>query len=117
MHFDFSAYKGKMDFVFIDGDHHYESVLKDSATAFELLKDDHSIIAWHDYTNGPETIRWEVFHGILTGCDVLLLVAWLAAWGSAALRHPMARRGSGFSPEKAGVRPPRTHCFSTAGRR
>ena len=62
--FDFSPYKGKIDFVFIDGDHHYESVLKDSKTAFSLLKDDNSIIVWHDYTNGPETIRWEVFRGI-----------------------------------------------------
>ena len=53
-----------MDLVFIDGDHHYESVLKDSATAFSLLKDSGSIIVWHDYTNGPETIRWEVFRGI-----------------------------------------------------
>ncbi len=62
--FNFSPYQHKMDLVFIDGDHHYESVLKDSATAFSLLKDQNSIIVWHDYTNGPETIRWEVFRGI-----------------------------------------------------
>jgi len=65
--FDFSAYQNKMDLVFIDGDHHYESVLKDSKTAFSLLKDNSSVIVWHDYTNGPETIRWEVFHGIWEG--------------------------------------------------
>ncbi|MCX6183343.1 MAG: class I SAM-dependent methyltransferase [Bacteroidetes bacterium] len=62
--FDFAPYHKKMDLVFIDGDHHYDSVLKDTQTAFSLLKDDNSIIVWHDYTNGPETIRWEVFRGI-----------------------------------------------------
>ncbi|MFM7023205.1 MAG: class I SAM-dependent methyltransferase [Flavobacteriales bacterium] len=62
--FDFAPYRKKMDVVFIDGDHHYESVLKDSATAFSLLKDDSCVIVWHDYTAGPETIRYEVFRGI-----------------------------------------------------
>jgi hypothetical protein len=62
--FDFTPYRNKMDLVFVDGDHHYESVLQDSKTAFSLLKDTSSIIVWHDYTNGPEVVRWEVFRGI-----------------------------------------------------
>ncbi len=62
--FDFSPFKNKIDLVFVDGDHHYESVLKDTATAFSLLKNNQSIIVWHDYSAGPEMIRWEVFRGI-----------------------------------------------------
>jgi hypothetical protein len=65
--FDFSSFQNKIDLVFVDGDHHYESVLKDTATAFSLLKNDASIIVWHDYTAGPEIIRYEVFRGIWEG--------------------------------------------------
>ena len=53
--------------VFIDGDHHYESVKKDTETAFRLLKSDRSIIVWHDYGLDPETIRWDVMEAILDG--------------------------------------------------
>ena len=67
MTFDFSAHQGKYDMVFIDGDHHYDSVKKDTETAFKLLKDDRSIIVWHDYGLDPETIRWDVLAAILDG--------------------------------------------------
>jgi predicted O-methyltransferase YrrM len=66
--FDFKDHYGRYDLVFIDGDHHYESVRKDTETAFKLIKDSSSIIVWHDYAREPETIRWEVFEGILDGC-------------------------------------------------
>ena len=65
--FDFVPYFGKYDMVFIDGDHHYESVKKDTETAFKLLKGDRSIIVWHDYGLDPETIRWDVMGAILDG--------------------------------------------------
>ena len=65
--FDFAPHFGKYDMVFIDGDHHYESVKKDTETAFRLLKNDHSIIVWHDYGLDPETIRWDVMAAILDG--------------------------------------------------
>jgi hypothetical protein len=65
--FDFGPYKNKMDLVFIDGDHHYDAVKKDTEKAFDLLKDEDSIIIWHDYAFNPETVRWDVFRGILDG--------------------------------------------------
>ncbi|MCE3258822.1 MAG: class SAM-dependent methyltransferase [Bacteroidetes bacterium] len=65
--FDFSPYKNKYDLVFVDGDHHYKSVVNDTKIAFDLLKDDKSVIVWHDYGNGTETVRWEVLLGILDG--------------------------------------------------
>jgi len=68
--FDFSALQRKIDLVFVDGDHHYESVLKDTQTAFSLLKNDAAMIVWHDYTAGPEIIRYEVFHGIWEGTPI-----------------------------------------------
>lgn len=65
--FDFSAFQQKIDLVFIDGDHHYESVKSDTQNAFKLLKDKSSIIVWHDYGNNPGDIRWDVLRGILEG--------------------------------------------------
>lgn len=46
--YDFSKYYGKMDLVFVDGDHSYGSVLKDSETAFKLAAPG-ALIVWHDY--------------------------------------------------------------------
>ena len=66
--FDFKSLNTKFDMVFVDGDHHYEGVKKDTQTAFEIIKSDASILVWHDYAASPETIRWDVMKGILDGC-------------------------------------------------
>ncbi|PCJ25298.1 MAG: hypothetical protein COA97_08225 [Flavobacteriales bacterium] len=65
--FDFSPYYNKCDVVFIDGDHQYKSVLNDTKIAFKLLKDEKSIIVWHDYARNPGKIRWDVLRGIYNG--------------------------------------------------
>ena len=65
--FDFSPYEGRYDMVFIDGDHHRDAVRKDTQTAFRLLRDEKSVIVWHDYGYDPETIRWSVLSAIWEG--------------------------------------------------
>jgi hypothetical protein len=65
--FDYNSLNQKFDLIFIDGDHHYESVKNDTTNAFKLLKDENSIIIWHDYGNDPSDIRWDVLRGILDG--------------------------------------------------
>jgi len=65
--FDYSSLNQKFDLLFIDGDHHYESVKNDTTNAFKLLKDENSIIVWHDYGNNTNDIRWDVLRGILDG--------------------------------------------------
>ncbi|MDQ3049213.1 MAG: class I SAM-dependent methyltransferase [Bacteroidota bacterium] len=65
--YDYQSLKNKFDLVFVDGDHHYESVRTDTKNAFTLLKDAHSVIVWHDYGNDPSDIRWDVLRGILDG--------------------------------------------------
>ena len=66
--FDFQSLQQKFDLIFIDGDHHYESVRSDTANAFRLLKDERSMIVWHDYSHTPSSgIRWDVVRGILDG--------------------------------------------------
>lgn len=65
--YDYKSLQKKFDLVFIDGDHHYESVLSDTKNAFSLLKDEHSVIVWHDYGHTPNDIRWDVLRGILDG--------------------------------------------------
>jgi predicted O-methyltransferase YrrM len=67
LRFDYKAHEKQYDLVFIDGDHHYESVKSDTANAFRLLKDEHSIIVWHDYGHDPQDVRWDVLRGILDG--------------------------------------------------
>jgi hypothetical protein len=66
--FDFSPYMGKMDMVFIDGNHHYQSVKNDTKVAFDLIKNENSIIVWHDYSSDTVKVRWDVLAGIIDGC-------------------------------------------------
>lgn len=63
--FDFKSLGKKFDLIFIDGDHNFEFVKNDTAKMFELLKDERSVIVWHDYGTTPEDIRWDILHGIL----------------------------------------------------
>ncbi len=65
--FDYSEFHGKMDVVFVDGDHTYEGVKNDTEKAISLLRNEDSVIVWHDYAHNPDTVRWEVFQGILDG--------------------------------------------------
>lgn len=66
--FDFKSPGMKFDLVFIDGDHHYQSVVNDSRNVLEYLIHDHSVIVWHDYAWNPEMIRYETFAAILDAC-------------------------------------------------
>ena len=65
--FDFTSLKGNCDLVFIDADHEWKGVSVDTANAFDLLRDDRSIIVWHDYGKDYETVNWQVLRGILDG--------------------------------------------------
>jgi predicted O-methyltransferase YrrM len=64
---DYAPYAGQCDLVFIDADHTYESVRADTRNAFPLLRNEDSIIVWHDYGFSPETVRWSVLAAILDG--------------------------------------------------
>ena len=68
--FDFSTLNNKYDVIFVDGDHTYDAVKSDSSTVFELLKDENSMIVWHDYGYNPETPRYSVIAAILDGLPV-----------------------------------------------
>jgi predicted O-methyltransferase YrrM len=65
--FDYASLRGKFDLVFIDGDHYDLSVCSDTRHAFALLRDENSMIVWHDYAYSPGSIRWSVLAGILDG--------------------------------------------------
>ncbi len=65
--FDFSGLGGPYDLIFIDGDHRYEMVKKDTESVFRHLVHDNSMVVWHDYGFSPEKIRNEVYAGILAG--------------------------------------------------
>lgn len=66
--FDYRPYLETCDLVFIDGDHSYEGVRSDTENAFRLLRDDRSVIVWHDYMRTAETdIVWGMFAGLLDG--------------------------------------------------
>jgi len=67
LNFDFSTLEQKFDLIFIDGDHHAAAVASDTHNVLPLLKDDNSMIVWHDYATSPEKVRWAVLAGILDG--------------------------------------------------
>jgi len=64
--FDLTPYKKQFDMVFIDGNHTYDYVKNDTKIALELLKDENSIIAWHDYLILGD-VNKNVLSGILDG--------------------------------------------------
>lgn len=67
--FNYAALGGTFDLVFVDGDHAYEAVKADTRNVFGLLRDERSVIVWHDYGRTTETVRWSVLAGILDGSD------------------------------------------------
>ncbi len=64
---DYSQLAGQFDLVFIDGDHSKNGVEIDTSNAFQLLRDENSMIVWHDYGRTPEEVRWPTLAGILDG--------------------------------------------------
>ena len=68
--FDFTKLYKKYDFIFVDGDHTYNAVKSDSANVFKLLKDENSVIIWHDYGYNPEAPRHSVIAAILDSIPV-----------------------------------------------
>jgi predicted O-methyltransferase YrrM len=66
--FDYTPYLGTCDLVFIDGDHSYDGVRSDTERAFRLLRDDRSVIVWHDCMRTSELdVQWGVVAGLLDG--------------------------------------------------
>ncbi len=65
--FNYAGLNKKFDVIFIDGDHHYESVKSDTANVFKHLVHDNTIVIWHDYGYDPVTPRPEVMSAILDG--------------------------------------------------
>ena len=57
--FDFSKFKDKMDFVFIDGAHTYEYTKNDTEKALEITKNK-GVLVWHDFNHlyWPETVKF-----------------------------------------------------------
>ena len=64
MNFDYTPYKKQFDLVFIDGNHTFRYVKNDTKIALELIKDENSVIVWHDYILGGEMNK-EVLAGML----------------------------------------------------
>ncbi|MBK9673337.1 MAG: class I SAM-dependent methyltransferase [Bacteroidetes bacterium] len=65
--YDFTKLEKQFDLIFVDADHEYEGVKIDTQNAFKLLKNENSIIVWHDYGKSTENINWPVFAGIMDG--------------------------------------------------
>jgi hypothetical protein len=65
--FNYSMLGEGFDLVFIDGDHSRNGVTIDTRHIFTILRDQQSVIVWHDYGHSPETVRWDVLAGILDG--------------------------------------------------
>jgi predicted O-methyltransferase YrrM len=65
--FDFTSPGHPFDLIFIDGDHHYDTVKNDTEQVFSHLVHERSVVVWHDYGFHPDRIRFEVMAAILDG--------------------------------------------------
>lgn len=65
--FDYNSLNKKYDVIFIDGDHSTNGVKTDTKNAMKLLKDESSIIIWHDCSFSYSDIRFDVIQGIMLG--------------------------------------------------
>jgi hypothetical protein len=65
--YDFSSLNKKFDIIFIDADHSYEAVKKDTKNAFKILKDESSIIIWHDYGRSFNLKNWNTIAAMIDG--------------------------------------------------
>jgi predicted O-methyltransferase YrrM len=70
--FNYTDLNLKFDLIFIDGDHHYEAIVKDTRNMLKYLCHSGSIVVWHDYTYTPESIRYETLAAILGACPAEL---------------------------------------------
>ena len=61
------ASAGPFDLIFIDGDHRYEAVRRDTARVFAHLVGPSTVVVWHDASRQPGQPRWEVLAGLLDG--------------------------------------------------
>lgn len=68
--FDLSPYLASCDCIFIDGDHSYEAVKRDTQRMLSLRRDEQSILIWHDAKSDTEYPRFEVLRGIYEGLPV-----------------------------------------------
>ncbi len=65
--FDYESLDKKFDLIFVDADHSYEGVLRDTQKVYPLLRDQDSVLVWHDYAYYPEDVRYSVLRAILDG--------------------------------------------------
>ena len=65
--FDFSQFGPYFDLIFIDGDHSPEAIRDDTRAAFSVLRNENSVIVWHDYALTPESVNWPTLEGIRQG--------------------------------------------------
>jgi len=96
-HFDFSTAGQPFDLVFIDGDHHHDSVVSDTRNVFSHLVHDRSIVVWHDYGFHPDKVRFEVMAGILDGAG---------AERSGRIYHVAHTKCAVFTGQEHASRPP-----------
>lgn len=64
---DFGQFGKYFDLVFIDGDHSVEGVANDTRAALSVLRNESSVVVWHDYGFTPECVNWQTLEGIRQG--------------------------------------------------
>ena len=61
--FDYSKHADTIDLYFIDGDHSYMGVYRDTRNIFRVKKED-AIVIWHDFKLGQNEYRAEVISAV-----------------------------------------------------
>jgi Methyltransferase domain len=70
MHYDFGRISDRFDVIFVDGCHDYSAVVSDTSNVIRLLRNDQSVVVFHDAKNAYNEIEPEVVVGIYDGLPV-----------------------------------------------
>jgi hypothetical protein len=65
---NFGQFAPGFDLIFIDGDHSVEAIRNDTRAAFSVLRNEESVIVWHDYGITEELVNRKTLEGIRQGC-------------------------------------------------
>ncbi len=65
--YDFGRISERFDVIFVDGCHDYPAVVSDTQNSVKLLRNDESIIVFHDAKNAYNEIEPEVMFGVHDG--------------------------------------------------
>jgi len=64
LYFDYSKIQEKIDLIFIDGDHSFDAIYKDTINVFNHVGYDDTIVVWHDFRDGSNQLITSSYNAV-----------------------------------------------------